>query len=388
MKPRQVLQIFTVAQEKTEPKSLVIVRTVITILFFAVLIGYMYVQIVDVRLDTPVFSTIQSRDEEKMIPMPNLHFTYEHQFTITCEINGRVTKTLSEDCLTRLQQPKLSQGIYEGIFKADGLNFIRNDVETLEFTFTVNNPGEIPITDLGIGLRIFDSKVQDPLDIENYKETNTHVIDNLLSLIDLNFYRLSSQQYHIIELSRIRRNVIKEAWWNILGIPPSYMDETYLNSQLETHPFVSFDASTNSYAKLILEMRSWRVPIEKEQKAKTLFDTIGQIAGVAGTLSILYAFLFGAGPSAIQSWGVVQKMKCFGIKKGVRKHINRRYPRLPFVHTSKTIKDDEIDENVNDYDEVLERLDAVERFLKEYVVDADFLEQLEKLDTENKNNGK
>jgi hypothetical protein len=44
MKPRQVLEIFTV-QRKTEPKALVILRAVITILFFVVLIGYMYVQI-------------------------------------------------------------------------------------------------------------------------------------------------------------------------------------------------------------------------------------------------------------------------------------------------------------------------------------------------------
>ncbi|PKC64155.1 hypothetical protein RhiirA1_421883, partial [Rhizophagus irregularis] len=112
-----------------------------------------------------------------------------------------------------------------------------------------------------------------------------------------------------------------------------------------------------------------------------LFDTVGQIAGVAGTLSLLYAFLFGAGPSAIQTWGVVQKMKCFGIKRGVRKHINRRYPRLPFIHTS---EDNEIIKG-KDYDDVIERLDAVERFLKEYVVDADFLAQIEKLDNENKN---
>ncbi|RIA98586.1 hypothetical protein C1645_749766 [Glomus cerebriforme] len=368
MKPRQVLEIFTAAQKRTEPKSLVIARIVIAILFFVILIGYIYVQIDDVRLDTPVFTTVQSHDEEKMIPMPNLHFTYENQFIITCEVNG-------QNCSSHLQPPELSQGNYEIIFKADGLNFIRNDVKTLEFNFMVNNPIN-PITDLGIGLRIFDSKVQDPLDIKNYKETNTHVVDDLLSLIDLNFYRLSSQQYHIIELSITQRKVIKEYWWNILGIPPSYADESYISSQLESHP----DTSTVTYAKLVLGVRSWRIP---------LFDTVGQIAGVAGTLSILYAFLFGAGPSAIQSWGIVQKMKCFGIRKGVRKHLNRRYPKLPFVNTSKTVKDDEIVvDNVNDYDEVLERLDAIERFLKEYVVDANFLEQLEKLDTENKNNGK
>jgi hypothetical protein len=78
-------------------------------------------------------------------------------------------------------------------------------------------------------------------------------------------------------------------------------------------------------------------------------------------------------------------MKCFGIKKGVRKHINRRYPRLPFIHTSEDSNNNEITKDHNDYDEIVDRLDAVERFLKEYVVDANFLAQLEKVDNENKN---
>ncbi|RGB43897.1 hypothetical protein C1646_808883 [Rhizophagus diaphanus] len=381
MKPRQVLEIFTAAQRKTEPKSLVILRSFIAILFFTILICYMFVQIEDVRLDTPIFSIVQSHEEEKAIPMPNVYFAYDHQFTVSCQINGRITKVSQEDCLTYIQQPVLSSTddqTYLGTFKANGLKFIRSDIEKIDFIFTINNlSNEILADDLGIEIRIFDSEAQDPLD--NFKEANAHVADIFSSLIDLNLYHLFSQQHHTVELGRIKRKIAKEFWWNILGIPPTFVDETHINSHLEVHPLLG--APANSYSKLSFVMRTWRVPLEKEQKAKTLFDTFGQIAGVAGTLSLLYAFLFGAGPSAIQTWGVVQKMKCFGIKKGVRKHINRRYPRLPFIHTS---EDNEIIKS-NDYDEVIERLDAVERFLKEYVVDADFLAQIEKLDNENKN---
>jgi hypothetical protein len=78
-------------------------------------------------------------------------------------------------------------------------------------------------------------------------------------------------------------------------------------------------------------------------------------------------------------------MKWFGIKKGVKKHINRRYPRMPFIHTSEDGDNEINNNNVNDRDDIIERLDAVERFLKEYVVDADFLAQLEKLDKESNN---
>lgn len=45
MKPRQVLEIFTAAQRRTEPKSLVILRSFIAIFFFTILICYMFVQI-------------------------------------------------------------------------------------------------------------------------------------------------------------------------------------------------------------------------------------------------------------------------------------------------------------------------------------------------------
>ncbi|CAB4484662.1 unnamed protein product [Rhizophagus irregularis] len=381
MKPRQVLEIFAAAQRRTEPKSLVILRAFIAILFFIILICYMFVQIEDVRLDTPIFSIVQSHEEEKVIPMPNVYFAYDHQFTISCQINGRITKISQEVCLTHIQQPVLSSTddqTYKGTFKSNGLKFIRSDIEKIDFIFTVNNlSNEILADDLGIEIRIFDSEAQDPLD--KFKETNIHVADIFSSLIDLNLYHLFSQQHHTVELGRTKRKIAKEFWWNILGIPPTFVDETHINSHLEVHPLLG--APANSYSKLTFVMRTWRVPLEKEQKAKTLFDTVGQIAGVAGTLSLLYAFLFGAGPSAIQTWGVVQKMKCFGIKRGVRKHINRRYPRLPFIHTS---EDNEIIKG-KDYDDVIERLDAVERFLKEYVVDADFLAQIEKLDNENKN---
>lgn len=78
-------------------------------------------------------------------------------------------------------------------------------------------------------------------------------------------------------------------------------------------------------------------------------------------------------------------MKWFGIKKGVKKHINRRYPRMSFIHTSEDGDNEINNNNVNDRDDIIKNLDAVERF-QEYVVDADFLAQLEKLDKESNNN--
>ncbi|CAG8652871.1 9400_t:CDS:10 [Rhizophagus irregularis] len=359
MKPKQVLEIFAAFQKRNEPKSIAILRILVAILFLAILICYMYVQIVDVRLDTPIFSVkMQDTIEEEEIPMPSkylyVHFAYGFQFNINCQIIGRINKTSLEDCEPYLQQPESSStngGIYEGVFEANGLNFTKFDIEKIEFNFTIIDPNVIPLdddSDIGIKIQIFDSKTQDPLNMKNYKEDNNHVKNSILSLTDLNSYHLSSHEYHIVELSRIKRNVAKEYWWNILGIPPKYIYETFINSQLESHPLLeALNAPANSYAKLALIMRTWRVPLEQEQKAKTLFDAVGQIAGVVGSLSFLYSLLFGTGSNAIQSWGIVQKMKWFGIKK--------------------------------------ERLDAVERFLKEYVVDADFLAQLEKLDKESNN---
>ncbi|CAB4397544.1 unnamed protein product [Rhizophagus irregularis] len=322
-------------------------------LFYSLLYSFV---IFDVRLDTPIFSVkMQDTIEEEEIPMPNVHFAYGFQFNINCKIIGRINKTSLEDCEPYLQQPESSStngGIYEGVLKS----------------------------------RFLILKRKDPLNMKNYKEDNNHIKNSILSLTDLNSYHLSSHEYHIVELSRIKRNAAKEYWWNILGIPPKYIYETFINSQLESHPLLeALNAPANSYAKLALIMRTWRVPLEQEQKAKTLFDAVGQIAGVVGSLSFLYSLLFGTGSNAIQSWGIVQKMKWFGIKKGVKKHINRRYPRMPFIHTSEDGDNEISNNNVNDRDDIIERLDAVERFLKEYVVDADFLAQLEKLDKESNN---
>ena len=70
-------------------------------------------------------------------------------------------------------------------------------------------------------------------------------------------------KYYTIELSRIQREVVIDKWWNIFGIPPYFVDETYLNSIMETHPYTSYDNTTN---KVALVMNSWRVPHEREQK--------------------------------------------------------------------------------------------------------------------------
>ncbi|CAG8649119.1 6749_t:CDS:2, partial [Funneliformis mosseae] len=316
----------------------------------------------NVKSDNPVTASTPAHYEEKSIPLPT------------------ITQFSTKECATHLRQPEStvnSNGVYEALFNANGLNFTKKDIEKFEVTIIMDNPEEIPVSSLGVEMRAFDSQVQDPLLIKDYEETNTNVIDQLLSLIDLNLYFLTSQQYYELELSRIRKNVIVKKWWDILGIPSRYVDETYLNSILESRPYSPFDESLGlSYATLAVVMRTWRVPFEQEQML--LFDTFGQIAGV--------------GPSAIRSWGVIQRMKCFGIKKGVKKHMNRRYPRLPFIKSETDKPEDnnnKVDEEIGvsnsittmNHDEVqieiLERIDAIERFLGEFVVDAEYLQTLE-----------
>jgi hypothetical protein len=49
--------------------------------------------------------------------------------------------------------------MYEGMFKANGLNFMKFEIEKIEFTFTINDPNGIPLdgSDIGIKTQIFDS---------------------------------------------------------------------------------------------------------------------------------------------------------------------------------------------------------------------------------------
>lgn len=84
--------------------------------------------------------------------------------------NKGMTKLSQEECLTHIQQPALSteEGIYKGTFKANGLKFLRSDIEKIDFIFTVNNlSDEILADDLGIEIRIFDSG---KCNIKNYSE--------------------------------------------------------------------------------------------------------------------------------------------------------------------------------------------------------------------------
>lgn len=49
MKPKQVLEIFVAIQKRNEPKLIAILRILIAILFLAILICYMYIQIGNVK---------------------------------------------------------------------------------------------------------------------------------------------------------------------------------------------------------------------------------------------------------------------------------------------------------------------------------------------------
>ncbi|CAJ0835159.1 3129_t:CDS:2 [Entrophospora sp. SA101] len=109
-----------------------------------------------------------------------------------------------------------------------------------------------------------------------------------------------------------------------------------------------------SFANFYIQPQNFLLETEVEQRNKNALSVISNVLAVWGGLTALYIFLFGA--DSIKPWGFIQER----ILKNV---MHNKLRTAPF-------KKEGTPE---------ERIEALETFLKDYVIDVGLIDQLNKL---------
>ncbi|KAF0462682.1 hypothetical protein F8M41_000279 [Gigaspora margarita] len=109
-------------------------------------------------------------------------------------------------------------------------------------------------------------------------------------------------------------------------------------------------------------------PQNESTQVKTVINSLGLIGGAWGLATAIYAVLFGT--KAIKPWGLVQKYG-FKINNSVQTKLRNTYEIIPLVHHSTTTN------NLKKH-ELRKRLDSLQLFLTENVVDIQYLKKIYK----------
>ncbi|CAB4402326.1 unnamed protein product [Rhizophagus irregularis] len=151
------------------------------------------------------------------------------------------------------------------------------------------------------------------------------------SIITMNMYALVLNQ-----------ESIRSSWMNDFGIPPIYENKSHIESTL--------------------------------CKNHTYLGGVGLIGDAWGLAAAVYAFLFGADMS--RPWGVVQSY-CCGFPRSTQKKLTTTLPTIPFFNTiNPDIKNRPSKHALSLAEQnelILTRIDSLELFLQEYVVDVHYL---------------
>ncbi|CAG8569118.1 8820_t:CDS:10 [Dentiscutata erythropus] len=351
---------------KTEPTPIFIFRLFVLTLLLIGLIGYTWFVILGVYSDNPV--TQNSLIEENSFLVPQLTLLIIGLETnITCNFknaNG------IQDCtqyVTQLHSYKKSSAgeEYAGNFSAPGLLFSKmpnNGISSMEFNIYFKDP-TINASDY-YTLPIFTTTLLDAATAEdNYIQSVFSSQKDLLGsnsrLLDsfdfLNSYRMSAYNSYKFKLTRRRKDIMLQSWQNYMGFSSNLLKISY------------FTSTVALFLQMSIEQPTYTVQVETEKRNKTVISSIGLIGGAWGFAATIYALFFGT--ISIKPWGYVQKYG-FGINRSVQTELKDSLECIPLVNRPKST-------SLNSYD-LKRRLDSLQLFLTEYVVDVRYFEEIHK----------
>ncbi|RHZ79413.1 hypothetical protein Glove_146g63 [Diversispora epigaea] len=207
-------------------------------------------------------------------------------------------------------------------------------------------------------------------------ELASEVTDEMLQTLDestqeilrTNLYYLANYARTNIKFSRNIREKIKPKFTDVLGISSAQLDrQPFITSNLQYLPLST--GSSNSYLGIVIvEPQNFIVETKTDVRNRTILSALGVMGG-AWSLSIaLYSLFFGS--DTIRPFGCVQCLPC--IKSASRKKLRDRLPIIPLVE----------EKFISPNSDVKHRIDALEVFLREYVVDAGVLNEMAKKEAE------
>ncbi|CAB5360068.1 unnamed protein product [Rhizophagus irregularis] len=352
---------------RSEPKHLLGLKIFTMIMLISGLTGYLAVLIVDVNQDAPIIIT--SYVNVDGVRAPNLHFGGGYNSSVSCQEFHMVNDVLAPpvDCLEDTiihynEQLKLYFTSYQPsrdvFFSKKSLNYVTlklviNEEITLEKAWDMTLMAYHPEKDF-------------------FYQGRSDFIEE--SLFTLNSYSIMPSQDYRFTYSNIIREVIKPSWMNDFGVPPKYERKPYIISDLVGNPIVQDQASGQTISFTIQPKYFNTIQIDKELRTHTYLSVLGLIGGAWGLAAAIYTFLFGA--NILQPWGAVQS-HCCGFSRLTQNKLKDSLPIVPFSDDPKT-KNHQINSlSLAEQNKLfLSRLNSLELFLQEYVVDVQYLDRI------------
>ncbi|GBC04953.1 hypothetical protein RclHR1_05970010 [Rhizophagus clarus] len=367
---------------RSEPMTLLVLKLLIMIILIACLTGYLAIVIIDITQDAPIIRTSYM---ESPIRPPSFVIKSNYNFTINClaeyfEINEPQPTLV--DCLTDVTQPSVKYEptqLYYGIYEPSQniLFFGDNDNSLSDISLVLYiNDSNYTSDEFVFILAAVDS--DDNSGVKFIKEGQFYELpysefNEKLNAIDpgdkVFNYNLILYQF---AYQRKIEEVIKPSWTNDFGIPPTYENRSYVESTITASLF-----NTSSPMVIVgINPKSNTIQVDKEVRTHTYLNGLGLIGGAWGLAAAIYTLLFGA--DTLRPWGIVQ-MYCCGFSRLTQKKLKKTLPIIPFFDTNIDTKDHpsiqglSIDEKIELIPLLQSRIDSLELFLQEYVVDVYYL---------------
>ncbi|CAG8679963.1 9955_t:CDS:2, partial [Funneliformis caledonium] len=308
-------ELFT-RHRKTEPSSVILLRILIMIILISSLTGYLTILIIDVTSDEPVL--INTVIEATEIPIP-----------------GGSKEDNNYSCDEYIEQPKASlrNNKYTGYFKnVQNLTYVKPEIDgnailgvsvlaTIADTNYNATKGQDLMTFTATDSEFSPMRYQGEFNIDKSPAY-------IKELTAGNVYFMVRNQLARIQFTKNIRDTIIPKFKDHLGFEPTYYRQGYIMSNI---------------------------------RHELMFGLVG---GAWGLAAALYAALFGV--DLIRPWGCVQ-FYCYGIRKRAHNKLKKTLPIIPLVNS--TPPPSSRDAFRDEHAALQLRVDALEVFLREYVVD-------------------
>ncbi|KAF0415899.1 hypothetical protein F8M41_007551 [Gigaspora margarita] len=364
---------------KTEATSLFVFKSLISILLLISILVYTWIIVWGIYNDNPVVQN--SLKEENYIPVPGVTFeTYFPAPTLGGD-SEQIDQKISchfvnasgiQDCNQYIRYSfnnMNGKNSTTGLFATRYLMFFavpNNGISSLEFKVYLNDTSYNISGGFLSPYMFFGMAGADY--VASSKDLNSYPFQNQLStyskfpntIATLNQYTLASFNSYKFKLKRKRKDVLLPSWENYIGVSSKLVSIPYFTSNMETFPLLNDTAEfPNLLAKIIIEPQSFITQVETEKRTKTVLNSLGLIGGAWGFAATIYAILFDT-----QKYG-------FKINNSVQTKLKNTLEFIPFVNHPKTTN------NLNNH-ELKRRLDLLQLFLTEYVVNVQYLEKIYK----------
>ncbi|CAG8725834.1 3145_t:CDS:2 [Cetraspora pellucida] len=304
---------------KTDATSLFVLKSFVSILLLISVLGYTWIIIWGIYNDNPVVQN--SLKEENYMPIPAVDieiFQTIYKTNISTKISCNfVNASGIHDCNRYIKSTNKR--------KTDLIasrTFLARD---LMFSAVPNN-----------GISSLEFKI--------YLNDTSYNISNRLAPFTIP-YIITNQSYKL-KIKRKRKELMLPSWENYIGFSSKLESIPYFTSKLESSPLLNnIENPTILPAKLIIEPQSFITQVETDKR-------------------------FILSTNAIKPWGLTQKYG-FKINKSVQTKLKNTLEFIPLVNHPKTSN------NLNTH-ELKRRLDSLQIFLTEYVVDVHYLEKIYK----------